>query len=88
MAFPLRSRMHLRKAVISYICVICTAHNWKCSWMMRPQKIKKGRGVSPLLPVLGNLTWKLSCALVALLAKSKQDITRTGNHYTTLNNLF
>ena len=43
---------------------------------------KIGRGVSPLLPVLGNLRLKLSCALAALLAKCKQDITRTDNHYT------
>jgi hypothetical protein len=43
---------------------------------------KIGRGVSPLLPVLGNLRLKLSYALAALLAKCKQDITRTDNHYT------
>ncbi|WP_300914969.1 hypothetical protein, partial [uncultured Alistipes sp.] len=48
----------------------------------RRMEMKIGRGVSPLLPVLGNLRLKLSCALAALLAKCKQDITRTDNHYT------
>ena len=51
---------------------------------MRPQKTKRGRGVSPYLSVLGTLIWKLSCALAALLAKRKQDITRTDNIYTQI----
>ena len=45
-------------------------------------EMKIGRGVSPLVQVLGTFNVKLSCALAVLLAENKQDITRTDNHYT------
>ena len=48
----------------------------------RRMEMKIGRGVSPLVQVLGTFNVKLSCALAVLLAENKQDITRTDNHYT------
>ena len=51
-----------------------------------PDRHKKGARCQLSIEGLGEtIARKLSCALVVLLAKSKQDITRTDNHYTALN---
>ena len=51
-----------------------------------PGRHKKGARCQLSIEGLGEtIARKLSCALVVLLAKSKQDITRTDNHYTALN---
>jgi len=37
-----------------------------------PEEIKRGRGVSPLVQVLGTLIWKLSCALACSARKGAE----------------
>ena len=55
---------------------------------MRPAEIKKGARCQPLTAGLRKPYVDAVLRLVALPAKNEQDITRTDNHYTTLNNLF
>ena len=53
-----------------------------------PDRHKKGARCQLSIEGLGEtIARKLSCALVVLLAKSKQDITRTDNHYTNFQTL-
>ena len=55
---------------------------------MRPQGKRKGARCQLSIEGLGGtVARKLSCALAALLAIRKQDITRTDNHYTNFQTL-
>ncbi len=50
-------------------------------------KKKEGAAAASLTQVLGTLTRQLPCAPVCPTRRNGQDITRTDNHYTVLNNL-
>ena len=80
---PIPSAEDSADAVRIFYCIrVETAHNVRSDGSCARREKKKGRGVSPYSYVLGTLARKLSCALVALLAICKQDITRTDNIYT------